>query len=522
MIIVSITGKEEISEEIENETIIESASRKLVEKNLAEWWFINPMTQQDIADWIPLKTSSEITLQLFNLTKGNPRWVQTLWRSWRVNENVIFDEERQMWRWTNAKSLMPKPNLLKDTFESRLKILLDKDEISKVKDILYFASLEGRKFTSEVISRGLELDNEYLGDLFDDKLVFSEDNPNGVLLDEKGLYLETELGKSVGVYRYSFLDDWDWQVMDYFAFAGEGERHKYSLKMIDALENVYETNEHYVAKSLSQLCKFVGDDESAKKYQHIADYTMQKEKMRELALLSLKVDTTDWDKSHCGHFGRFLYITGAEIYTAHPHESLSILLKANEVAKQADDLETQANALYQIAWSYNDFGKFEIAKENIVALAVLAAKLHSKLRIAQVYSTLGAVARNEARFGTAELSLKKHLAINKNVFGENHPSTATSYNNLALLYYSQGRYEEAEPFYLKALEIRERVLGENHPSTATSYNNLGVFRANQEKYAEAKVWLEKALVVFQNVLGNEHPDTIRTKESLEIVEARLR
>ncbi len=35
-----------------------------------------------------------------------------------------------------------------------------------------------------------------------------------------------------------------------------------------------------------------------------------------------------------------------------------------------------------------------------------------------------------------------------------------------------GQYQKAEPLYLKALKIREKVLGEEHPHTATSYNNL--------------------------------------------------
>ena len=38
---------------------------------------------------------------------------------------------------------------------------------------------------------------------------------------------------------------------------------------------------------------------------------------------------------------------------------------------------------------------------------------------------------------------------------------------------SQGKYAEAEPLYRKALEIWQRVLGEDHPNTATSYNNVG-------------------------------------------------
>ncbi|MEW8659886.1 MAG: TIR domain-containing protein, partial [Candidatus Thiodiazotropha endolucinida] len=49
-----------------------------------------------------------------------------------------------------------------------------------------------------------------------------------------------------------------------------------------------------------------------------------------------------------------------------------------------------------------------------------------------------------------------------------------------------GRFKEAEPLYLQALEICQRVLGEEHPSTATSYNNVATNLNAQGRYAEAE------------------------------------
>ena len=45
------------------------------------------------------------------------------------------------------------------------------------------------------------------------------------------------------------------------------------------------------------------------------------------------------------------------------------------------------------------------------------------------------------------------LEIDQRVRGEEHPDTATSYNNVAQNLDAQGRYEEAEPLYQRALEI---------------------------------------------------------------------
>ena len=112
-----------------------------------------------------------------------------------------------------------------------------------------------------------------------------------------------------------------------------------------------------------------------------------------------------------------------------------------------------------------------------------------------------------ARYHVVEQVLSRTLKLAQNTLGEEHPSTATSYNNVASNLNAQGRLQEAEPLYRKALEIRERVLGEEHPSTATSYNNVASNLNAQGRLQEAEPLLRKALEIWERVLGEEHPDT---------------
>ena len=83
--------------------------------------------------------------------------------------------------------------------------------------------------------------------------------------------------------------------------------------------------------------------------------------------------------------------------------------------------------------------------------------------------------RDQGKYAEAEPLYRNALAIRRRVLGEDHPDTATSYNNLALPPRGQGKYAEAEPLYRKALAIRRGVLGEDHPDTAPSYNNLAFY-----------------------------------------------
>ncbi len=111
------------------------------------------------------------------------------------------------------------------------------------------------------------------------------------------------------------------------------------------------------------------------------------------------------------------------------------------------------------------------------------------------------------RYREAEAKLRQALAIRQKVLGEQHPSTADSYNNVAFCLTAQGKHAETLPMYQKALAIFQKVLGEQHPSTADSYNNVAFCLNAQGKHAEALPLFQKALLTRQKVLGEQHPDT---------------
>lgn len=109
---------------------------------------------------------------------------------------------------------------------------------------------------------------------------------------------------------------------------------------------------------------------------------------------------------------------------------------------------------------------------------------------------------------------EKLVKIYSDVFGENHPITAASYNDLAGMYQSQGVFEKAEELYEKSLRIYEKTQGESHLDTIRSYNNLAVVYAYQEKYEKAKEMFERSLLVRKKVLGEEHSDTANSYHNL--------
>jgi tetratricopeptide (TPR) repeat protein len=113
----------------------------------------------------------------------------------------------------------------------------------------------------------------------------------------------------------------------------------------------------------------------------------------------------------------------------------------------------------------------------------------------------------QAQFGKALAMWQERLKWCRDVLGEDHPDTASGYNNVAANLQAQGRYGEARPLYQKALDIRRKALGEDNPLTALGYYNIGHNLAAQGKYAEAGTLYQKALDICRKAEGEDHPDT---------------
>ena len=133
---------------------------------------------------------------------------------------------------------------------------------------------------------------------------------------------------------------------------------------------------------------------------------------------------------------------------------------------------------------------------------------------ARIFSTSGVVYNITGKHNQAKEFHEKALMIRKKIFGEEHSSVATSYNNLAKVYYRIGEYNQAKELYEKALMIRKKIFGEEHSSVATSYNNLaGVYECIGE-YNQAKELYEKALMIRKKIFGEEHSDVATSYNNL--------
>jgi tetratricopeptide (TPR) repeat protein len=130
---------------------------------------------------------------------------------------------------------------------------------------------------------------------------------------------------------------------------------------------------------------------------------------------------------------------------------------------------------------------------------------------ATIFHALGALLRNQSQYVQSEKLFQRALAIREQVLTADHPDTATTLDEFGDLYLVWGKFNEAELLYQRALTIREQVLGKDHPDTAATLNNLAALYSFQGKYTEAEPLYLRSLAIREQVLGSEHP---RTADSL--------
>ncbi len=111
---------------------------------------------------------------------------------------------------------------------------------------------------------------------------------------------------------------------------------------------------------------------------------------------------------------------------------------------------------------------------------------------AQLYETLGSIARDLGRFDRADTLLARSLAVRRGLFGGDHPEVARSLSALALLRAAQARYAEAESLAATALAMDRRGLSPRHPEIARAAATLGEILEDRGEYARAAAILAEA------------------------------
>jgi tetratricopeptide (TPR) repeat protein len=75
---------------------------------------------------------------------------------------------------------------------------------------------------------------------------------------------------------------------------------------------------------------------------------------------------------------------------------------------------------------------------------------------------------------------------------------------LASVLQDLGDYAQAKILLQKAVASDEKNFGEDHPTTASRYNNLASVLQDLGDYAQAKTLLQKAVASYEKNFGEDH------------------
>ena len=141
--------------------------------------------------------------------------------------------------------------------------------------------------------------------------------------------------------------------------------------------------------------------------------------------------------------------------------------------------------------------------------------------VATSYNNLASVYYRLAEYNKAKELHEKALMIRKNNFGEDHADVAKSYSTLAPVYYSMGEYNQAKELHKKALMIRKKIFGEDHVDVAKSYSTLAPVHYSIGEYNQAKELHEKALMIYKKIFGEDHAHVATSLNNLASVNSTL-
>ena len=258
-----------------------------------------------------------------------------------------------------------------------------------------------------------------------------------------------------------------------------------------------------VARSYNRLgliCYYLGDFETAKKYQQ-----------RLLITLDLSPEHVDVEVRY--NLLSLIYQKLGDLNKAKTYQQRALAIRLDKLGPEHVDVATSYSNLASI---YQDLGDLGQAKEyQQRALTIKLDKLGPEhVLVAASYNNFSLIYQDLGDLEQAKEYQQRALAINLEKLGPEHVDVATSYNNLATTYQDLGDLGQAKEYQERALAITLDKLGPEHVDVATCYNNLSLIYVDLGDLEKAKEYQQRALAIRLDKLGPEHVDVAKSYNNL--------
>ncbi|MBR8840761.1 MAG: tetratricopeptide repeat protein, partial [Stigonema ocellatum SAG 48.90 = DSM 106950] len=165
------------------------------------------------------------------------------------------------------------------------------------------------------------------------------------------------------------------------------------------------------------------------------------------------------------------------------------------LAQESKSLDKAANALYNIARTYQAWGKYEQAIANYQQSRDLYEQLGKQQNVANQWYWLADCYREWSKYEQALECQHKVLAIRQQL--DDQPRIALAYRQLGRIYQAWGKYEQAIAHFQQSLDLYEQ-LGKQKDVADLWYNLAGCYR-EWSKYQQALECELKDLAIRQQL-----------------------
>ena len=473
--------------------------KSLLGKGLAEWWPLEKLSRAEVAAAVG-EAAPSVVSALHGVTDGNARWVKELWREWRL-EGVVETDAADRWVWKRPRGATL--GLYGHIVEDRLTRLLRAEtavEVEDAREVLACAALEGMSFTAEAVALAAGWHTDELIDFFDEVLVRTEENPEGLLLEDGSARVPDEGGGERTLWRYRFVSDLHRMALERDGFArverpqSGTERRAKCLAMIEALKQTYAAGESLAAAPLARLLREVGKTESAQRYQRIADFGTNREGMREQALRLIAVEKDDWEPWQCGRAAKLLIkAADAMLHTFPYDETLAVLEEARRLAPRAGNHPDQEYATFLSSFILMGQNEYQSSRERANEALELARLSGSGMGVARALGVLARVAHAEGRYGRAREHALEALEIQQRLGLFDGEAVTRGY--LGWVDLAEGDYAGARRHIQRALELGRE--SSRRTSEAVALNTLARIDFVEGDRAGAREHAAQALEIYR-------------------------
>jgi len=123
--------------------------------------------------------------------------------------------------------------------------------------------------------------------------------------------------------------------------------------------------------------------------------------------------------------------------------------------------------------------------------------------VAEDLGNLGQIEEALGSYGEAEREERQALAITQAWYRQDNPETALDSEALAKTLVYEGKYDEASALLKRALDTQEHYLGKAHPFVALALNWLGVVALKQGRLDEADADFRRMAEIYRSVFGEQ-------------------